>query len=81
MGSQLKYLKFGRYLLGKKIITERDIRTARFIQKKNNHMIGDLARAKGWLNDDDIHKILIIQEDTFENFGDIAIREKFLTNE
>jgi hypothetical protein len=62
MGSQLKYLKFGRYLLGKKIITERDIRTARFIQKKNNHMIGDLARAKGWLNDDDIQKILIIQK-------------------
>ena len=37
--------------------------------------------AKGWLNDDDIQKILIIQEDTYEKFGEIAIREKYLTKE
>lgn len=37
--------------------------------------------AKGWLSKDDIWKILIIQEETQELFGEIAVREKYLTEE
>ncbi|MFZ3123437.1 MAG: hypothetical protein WA104_08795 [Thermodesulfovibrionales bacterium] len=44
-----KFLKFGQYLLEKKIIDELDIVKARFIQKNNNLMIGELAVKKGWL--------------------------------
>ena len=41
-----KSLKFGQYLLEKKIIDELDILKARFIQKNNNLMIGELAVKK-----------------------------------
>ena len=44
-----KSLKFGQYLLEKKIIDEMDILKARFIQKKNNLMIGELAFKKAGL--------------------------------
>lgn len=54
---------------------------ARFAQKKRNLRIGEIAKAKGWLSDDDVQRILIIQEDTMEKFGDIAVRGKYLSVE
>ena len=81
MNSLLKYMKFGSYLLQKKLVDEMDILNARFLQKKNNLRIGELAKTKRWLTEDDIYKILIIQEDTHEKFGEIAIREKYLTGQ
>ena len=81
MSTQLRYLKFGGYLLAKMLITELDILKARFLQRKNNLRIGELARARGWLTEDDVERILIIQEDTCEKFGQIAVREKLLTEE
>lgn len=59
-----KFLKFWQYLLEKKIIGELDILKARFIQKNNNLIIGELAMKKGWLTEDGVNKILIIQKDT-----------------
>jgi hypothetical protein len=44
-------------------------------------MIGQRAREKGWLTDDDILRILVIQEETRERFGGITIREKYLSKE
>ena len=41
----------------------------------------DPAKTRGWLTDDDIQRILIIQEDICEKFGEIAIRERCLTPE
>jgi hypothetical protein len=58
-----------------------DILNARFIQKKNTLKIGELTKAKGWLTEDDINRILIIQEDSYERFGEIAVREKYLSKE
>ena len=78
MSSLLQYMKFGNYLLQKKLVNVMDILNARFLQKKNNLRIGELAKTKGWLTEDDIFKILIIQEETHEKFGEIAVREKYL---
>ncbi|MFA4918459.1 MAG: hypothetical protein WC581_04320, partial [Thermodesulfovibrionales bacterium] len=36
---------------------------------------------KGWLTDDNILRILVIQEETREKFGEIAVREEYLTKE
>ena len=45
-----KFLKFGQYLLEKKLIDELDILQARFIQNKNsNLMVGELAMKKAGL--------------------------------
>lgn len=77
----MRYLRLGRYLCEKGLITERDILNARLIQKKSNLRIGELARARGWLNDDDIYRILIIQEDTHEKFGEIAVKHRYLSTE
>ena len=54
---------------------------ARFAQKKRNLRVGEIAKAKGWLSDDDVRRILIMQEDTLEKFGDIAVRGKYLSAE
>jgi hypothetical protein len=79
MSSEYKYLKFGRFLLDKKLITATDVINARILQKSTNIRIGQLARSKGLLTGEEVEKILIIQEDTYEKFGEIAVRENYLT--
>jgi len=81
MSSEYKYLKFGRFLLDKKLITATDIINARILQKSTNLRIGQLARSRGLLTGAEVEKILIIQEDTYEKFGEIAVRENYLTIE
>jgi hypothetical protein len=81
MSSEYKYLKFGRFLLEKKLITATDIINARILQKNTNLRIGQLAKSKGLLTGEEVEKILILQEDTYEKFGEIAVREKYLTIE
>jgi hypothetical protein len=81
MSSEYKYLKFGRFLLDKKLITETDVINARILQKSSNLRIGQLARSKGLLAGEEVEKILILQEDTYEKFGEIAVRENYLTIE
>jgi len=75
------FIRFGKYLEGKGLITADAIISARLLQRGNNRKIGKLARDKGWLTEDDILRVLVIQEETGEKFGDIAVREKYLTNE
>jgi hypothetical protein len=79
MSSEYKYLKFGRFLLDKKLITATDVINARILQKSTNLMIGQLARSKGLLSGEAVEKILVLQEDTYEKFGEIAVRENYLT--
>ena len=74
-----KFFRFGRYLAEKGLITTDAIIKARVLQKRNNRMIGELAKDKGWLTDNDILRILVIQEETCEKFGEIAVKEKYLT--
>jgi hypothetical protein len=81
MSSEYKYLKFGRFLLDKKLITATDIINARILQKRSNLLIGQLAVSKGLLSEEEAEKILVIQEDTCEKFGEIAVRENHLTIE
>ena len=64
---------FGHFLLQKGLITEQDMYDARFTQKKRNLRIGEIAKAKDWLSDDDIQRILIIQEDTYIFFGEALV--------
>jgi hypothetical protein len=77
----MKYLRLDQYLCEKGLITEIDTLNARLIQKKDNLRIGELAKARGWLDDNAIDRILIIQEDTKEKFGEIAVKEKYLSEE
>jgi hypothetical protein len=81
MSSEYRYLKFGRFLLDKKLITAADVINARILQKNANLRIGQLARLKGLLTAEEVEKILILQEDTYEKFGEIAVRENYLTIE
>ena len=67
------HMLFGQFLLKEGVISRVDIFKARLIQKRNNLRIGELAREKGWLTDEDIEKILSVQEETYEKFGEIAI--------
>ena len=71
-----KHIRFGSYLCEKGLIDATDVLNARYVQLKNNRKIGELAKAKGWLTDDNIFKILAIQEETNEKFGEIAERER-----
>ncbi|HYA31594.1 MAG TPA: hypothetical protein VED67_02460, partial [Thermodesulfovibrionales bacterium] len=75
----MRYLRFGKFLCEKGLINEIDVLNARLSQKKKNSTIGELAIARGWLSEDDISRMLIIQEDTHQKFGEIAVREKMLT--
>jgi hypothetical protein len=77
----IKHYRFGKYLVDNGLITTVDVINARLLQRRNNRMIGELAKLKGWLTDDHIFRILIIQEETCEKFGEIAIKEKYLTEE
>jgi len=70
------FIRFGKYLVAKEIIKPADVISARMLQRRNNLMIGELAKTKGWITDDDILKILIIQEEHGEKFGEIAVKEK-----
>ena len=54
---------------------------ARMLQRRNNLMTGECAQRKGCLTDDDILRVLVIQEDTCERFGEIAVKEEYLTRE
>lgn len=76
-----KHFRFGKYLLDKGLITTDAIINARLLQRRNNRMIGELARDKGWLTEDQILRVLILQEERFDKFGEIAGREKYLTKE
>ena len=64
MTKPLKYLYFGQFLREKGLITLEDIIRARSLQLENNRKIGELAKQKRWLNDKQIDRILIIQEET-----------------
>ncbi|MBI5676381.1 MAG: hypothetical protein HZC48_11250 [Nitrospirae bacterium] len=75
----IKYMLFGQYLLKQGLIKSGDTINARIMQLKNNRRIGDLARERGWLTDEEIDKILVIQEETLEIFGEIAVKEELLT--
>ncbi|HWR57760.1 MAG TPA: 4Fe-4S binding protein [Thermodesulfovibrionales bacterium] len=72
---------YGKYLLEKGVVTMDDIISARFFQRRNNLLIGELAKRKGWLTDDQILKITVLQEEFRERFGEIAVREKYLKKE
>ncbi|MFA5823786.1 MAG: hypothetical protein WC853_12030, partial [Thermodesulfovibrionales bacterium] len=65
----------------KGLITAKAAISARLLQRRNNRMIGEHAKDKGWLTDDNILRILVIQEETREKFGEIAVREEYLTKE
>lgn len=73
--------RFGQFLVKRRFITPDAIISARMLQRKNNQMLGTLAKEKGWLTDYDILKILIIQEETCEKFGEIAVKNRYLTEE
>ena len=48
-----KFIRFGKYLEGKGLITADVIISARLLQRGNNRKIGKLASDKGLLTEDD----------------------------
>ena len=74
MSSEYKYLKFGHFLLDKKLITATDIINARFL-KRLQPPDRTAFQIKGLLSGEEVEKILILQEDTYEKWGEISVRE------
>jgi hypothetical protein len=74
-----KSLFFGNYLLKRGLVTLSDVLRARLLQKKHNRPVGELARQRGWLEEEDIADILRTQEDSRKKFGEIAVKKKYLT--
>ena len=75
----IMYDRFGQFLVGKGLINPDAVISARMLQRRNNRMVGTLAQDRGWLTDHDILRILVIQEETCDKFGEIAVKEKYLT--
>lgn len=45
---------------------------AKILQRRDDLMTGKLAEGKGWLMDDTLLRVLVMQEDTCERLGEIA---------
>ncbi|HEB02425.1 MAG TPA: hypothetical protein ENI12_04250 [Nitrospirae bacterium] len=75
------YLLFGQYLRKESLISDDDVVKARMYQIECNRLIGDRFIAKGWLSEFDVQKILIVQEESMNRFGEIAVKLGLLTPE
>ncbi len=74
-----KRIKFGHYLLKKDLITPKQLIEARIYQIRNNKKVGALAQERGWLKEDQVYRVLAIQEETGGRFCEIAVAENLLT--
>jgi hypothetical protein len=70
--------RFGSFLVARGLITDNEVISARLLQRKNNRLLGELAKDRGWLTYDDMMRILMMQEITCEKFGEIAIKKKII---
>jgi len=63
---------FGKHLLKKGLVTNKDVNDACSLQRKHCQKIGRKAREKGLLSDSDIAKITRKQNELGSKFGETA---------
>jgi hypothetical protein len=81
-GEESAPMLFGSFLRLKGLIAHEDIFNARMIQKNQNRRIGELAVEHGWLTDEDVDRILVLQEELGGiRFGELAVELGFLLPE
>jgi len=74
-------LKFGQYLINRKIVSDEAVLTALDIQKARTPPIGKVAIWESKLNFKQINEILYVQSDSKRQFGQIAVEMGFLKKE
>jgi hypothetical protein len=56
------FLMFGQFLRKEKLVSDDDVIRARLYQKDQNRLIGDRLVEKGWITEEQVQRILVIQE-------------------